>query len=314
MQVIGQAICHTSSAQNTSMPCRHLRPSAQPSSALSGRIPRLMMVFLTDCTFTCAALTVVLQEVWHPSAGWVLAGSTFMSPITHTYHLCSTWRHYEELDLPHGLLVLGDALCSLNPTYGQGMTVAAMQATALSELLSQRVGAAGAAQRKAASAGTGGDTASTSPSSEPSSSSITRDSTSNSTAWLSGLHHELQVAVGPFMHGAWALATGADLHFPTATSNEPISSSIVMRLGNAYALDAFKMAATDERVRQNACGFIPNCMPSAMGYSSFQGVPHKCTPPKQLGSRVVLWLRRCACTACRLSAKNTVQHGVAQYG
>lgn len=48
----------------------------------------------------------------------------------------STRRYYERIQLPGNLVVLGDSLCSLNPIYGQGMTVAGLEALALARLLS----------------------------------------------------------------------------------------------------------------------------------------------------------------------------------
>ena len=50
----------------------------------------------------------------------------------------SVRHYYEKADKhPDGFLVTGDALCNFNPVYGQGMTVAALEAVALARLLAE---------------------------------------------------------------------------------------------------------------------------------------------------------------------------------
>ncbi len=62
------------------------------------------------------------------------------SPAWGHRHTANHRRHFEHLaTMPAGLLALGDSLCAFNPIYGQGMTVAALQAQALKTLLDQRM-------------------------------------------------------------------------------------------------------------------------------------------------------------------------------
>jgi hypothetical protein len=81
-------------------------------------------------------------------------------------------------NMPGRLLVIGDSLCTFNPLYGQGMTIAALQAETLTSVLRRHL---------------------------------------HDPADLPGLVESAQKAVAKCTTGAWLVATGSDLRYPCTT-------------------------------------------------------------------------------------------------
>jgi flavin-dependent dehydrogenase len=77
-----------------------------------------------------------------PDVADLIRGATPLTePVPYRFR-GSLRRRYEMMaDPPDGFVVIGDALCGLNPLYAQGMTVAAQQALALRECLRDGAGA-----------------------------------------------------------------------------------------------------------------------------------------------------------------------------
>jgi len=121
-----------------------------------------------------------------PLVGQAIAAAEPLSPIHGFRGLENRWRHYERMrPFPDGLVVLGDAFCTYNPTHGQGMTVAALGALALDRHLSRH---------------------------------LSRHRLRNRLDGLGArVHKDLARITGP----VWTLATSDDLRWPTTEGGGP---------------------------------------------------------------------------------------------
>lgn len=107
----------------------------------------------------------------------------------------SRWRHFDRVsDFPRGVLPIGDAICTFNPVYGQGMSVAAQESLLLKRLLAP--GRSG-------------------------------------TATLPSLTDAFLAATGPILETPWAMAAVPDFIFPQTTGERPPDFARLLRLGFA---------------------------------------------------------------------------------
>lgn len=126
------------------------------------------------------------RDVPRPEYYREISRAEFLTPIA-THRLPSNLRRrYERMDrFPEGLLVLGDAVCSFNPLFGQGMTTAALGANVLRRCLAGR-------------------------------------SSSDPTARVQGLAKELWAGLRPINDVAWLLATTEDMRYPQVEGRRPL--------------------------------------------------------------------------------------------
>jgi 2-polyprenyl-6-methoxyphenol hydroxylase-like FAD-dependent oxidoreductase len=83
-----------------------------------------------------AGMLAFAESLSGPDAAEVIRSAKPLDKPARMRYPASQRHHYEKLDrYLDGFIVTGDALCSFNPVYGQGMTVAALEALTLRRLV-----------------------------------------------------------------------------------------------------------------------------------------------------------------------------------
>jgi len=151
--------------------------------------------------FACGDIAAVLRE-----------SAPLTEPLKYTYPE-SARNHYEKLGRRlGGLLVIGDAYCGFNPIYGQGITIAALEALILRRLLGATEGSA---TEGSATEGRG---------------------TEDSGAGLARAYFQ---AAGKLVDEAWETSASSDLRFPEVEGRRRRGAGLI----NAYG-EKFRAAAS----------------------------------------------------------------------
>jgi 2-polyprenyl-6-methoxyphenol hydroxylase-like FAD-dependent oxidoreductase len=132
---------------------------------------------------TWADFLDALRRLITPTLYDILRHAEPPDDLRHFLFPASVWRHFERLArLPRRILPIADAVCRFNPMYGQGMSVAAMEARLLQDVL-------GRAKRAA----------------DP----------------FAAAQSEFMARITSVLQHAWAVATSADLAFPETRGDRP---------------------------------------------------------------------------------------------
>jgi 2-polyprenyl-6-methoxyphenol hydroxylase-like FAD-dependent oxidoreductase len=139
-----------------------------------------------------------------------------VTPIAVYKYSANRWRHYERMKrLPEGFIIMGDAACSFNPVYGQGMSVAAIEAQSLDRCL----------REQKLFAGNNG---------------------------VVGFTQRFQQAIARDIKTPWLLSTGEDLRYPGVEGKRSLSIHLLNRyMRRVIELTASepRMTATLLRIR-----------------------------------------------------------------
>lgn len=139
-----------------------------------------------------------------------------VTPVAVYKYSANRWRHFERMErLPEGFIIMGDAACSFNPIYGQGMSVAAIEAQTLDRCLREQE-------------------------------MFDRNNC------VVGFTQRFQQAIARDIKTPWLLSTGEDLRYPGTEGKRSLSIRLLNRyMRRVIELTASdpRMAATLLRVR-----------------------------------------------------------------
>jgi 2-polyprenyl-6-methoxyphenol hydroxylase-like FAD-dependent oxidoreductase len=130
------------------------------------------------------------RSLAQPDLYEAIKGAEPITPIAMYKYSANRWRRYEHLScLPEGFIITGDAVCAFNPVYGQGMSVAAMEAKTLDSCLREQQSWTG----------------NTHPTSFP---------------------QRFQKAIARAIKTAWMLSTGEDLRYPETEGHRSLGTRL----------------------------------------------------------------------------------------